>query len=109
MAAALYGILGQSAPGATTLTATYTVPAGRHATVKVAACNRGGSPATIRVAFSPNGASIADAHYNVYDLSLPSHESKSTDSMMIGAGDVVRVYSSTGDVSFTVSGLEADN
>ena len=67
--ATVYGALGQSAPAATTLTTIYTVPASKHATIRVVACNRS-TATTIRVAVSPDGASIVNQHYVVYDLSL---------------------------------------
>lgn len=103
-----YGALGQSAPGATTLTSSYTVPRERHATIRVIACNRGAAT-TIRVAISPNGESIANKHYIIYDLALAANDSTSTAPVTVGGTDVVRVYSASGDVSFTVTGIEQDN
>jgi hypothetical protein len=107
--ATVYGILGQSAPAATTLTTSYTVPASKHTTLRVVACNRGGVSTTIRVAVSPDGASIADAHYIVYGLTLPANDSITTAPVTVGSTDVVRVYSTSGDVSFSVTGIEADD
>ena len=103
-----HGILGQSAPGATTLTATYTVPAAKHATAKVIACNRGAAT-TFRIALSDAGASIADAHYVAYDQTIDAGDSVSSVAFTVNETDIVRVYSTSGDVSFTVTGIEDDN
>ncbi len=103
-----YGVLGQVAPGATTLTAAYTVPASRHATVKVLACNRS-SATTFRIAVSPGGASVANEHYIAYGQTLDANDSVSSVAVTVTAADVVRVYSVSGNVSFTVTGIEDDN
>jgi hypothetical protein len=103
-----YGVLGQVAPAATTLTAAYTVPLNRHATVRVLACNRGATT-SFRIAVSPAGASIANAHYIAYDQPLDANDSVSSVAVTVTATDVVRVYSASGDVSFTVTGIEDDN
>lgn len=106
--ATVYGALGQSAPGATTLTTAYTVPSSKHGTIRVVACNRAGAT-TIRVAVSPAGASISDAHYVVYDQTLAANASICTAGITVGETDLVRVYSTSGSVSFTVTGLEQDD
>jgi len=106
--ATVYGALGQSAPAATTLTAIYTVPASKHATIRVVACNRS-TATTIRVAVSPDGASIVNQHYVVYDLSLSDNATIGTATVTCGADDVVRVYSDSGNVSFMVTGIEVDD
>lgn len=102
-----YGILGQSAPGATTLTTAYTVPSAKHATARVLVCNRS-TATTFRIAVSPGGASIADAHYVAYDQALDANDSVSSVAFTVSASDVVRVYSVSGSVSFSVTGIEDD-
>lgn len=104
----IYGVLGQSAPAATTLTDAYTVPAAKHATVRVLVCNRS-TATTFRLAVSPAGASIANAHYIAYDQPLEANDAASSVAVTVTAGDVVRVYSASGSVSFTVTGIEDDN
>lgn len=104
----VYGALGQSAPSAATLTDTYTVPTAKHATVRVIACNRG-SETIIRVAVAPDGASDATTQYLAYDLVLPSGDAISSVPFTVGDGDVVRCYSASGSVSFTVTGIEQDD
>lgn len=101
------GILGQVAPAATTLTTVYTVPLGRKATIRVIVTNRSGVD-TFRVALSPLGASIANAHYIAFGMSIPANDSLSSAPFELGPTDVVRVYSTNGSISFTVSGLEED-
>ena len=108
MMAKLYGILGQSAPGAITLTTAYTVPAGRHATARVLVCNRSSND-TFRIALSPAGASIADSHYVAYGQAITANDSVSSVAFTVTETDLVRVYSTNGTLSFSVTGIEDDN
>jgi hypothetical protein len=103
-----FGILGQSAPAAATLAAAYTVPAGKHATARVLVCNRAGDT-NFRVALSPLNAAIANQHYIAYGQPLAAGDSTSSVPFTVQATDTVRVYSSSGSVSFTVTGIEDDN
>lgn len=104
--ATVYGALGQTAPAAATLTPAYAVPAGQHATVRVIACNRG-TATTIRVALAADGAADAIQQYIVYDLPLGDYASSATAMVTMGDSDVIRCYSASGDVSFTVTGVQA--
>lgn len=106
--AKVYGMLGQSAPAATTLTAAYTVPSAKHGSARVLIANRGAAD-TFRIAVSPNGASIADAHYIAYDEAIGANESRASVPFTFGDTDVVRVYSTNGTCSFSVTGIEEDN
>lgn len=103
-----YGILGQAAPGATTLSTAYTVPASRHATVRVLVCNRSSSD-TFRIAVSPGGAAIDDAHYVAYGQAIAANDSASSVAFTVTGGDLVRVWSANGTCSFSVTGIEDDN
>jgi len=100
-------VLGQSTPG-TTLTTLYTVPAATQAvcsTVNVA--NLSSSAVTFRIAVRPAGASIANQHYQHYDVSLPGADSISlTLGWSLAATDVVSVYASTANVAFSLFGVE---
>lgn len=107
--ATVYGILGQSAPAATTLTDPYTVPASKHATVKVIVGNRAAVADTFRIAVSPDGAAIANAHYLAYDEAIEASDSMSSTAFTVGSTDVVRVYSTNGSLSFSVTGIEEDD
>ena len=106
--AATYKVLAQSAPSATTNTNLYTVGSNKSAVVStLSVCNRGTSDATYRVAVRPGGTSIADQHYVSYDVNLPGN---STDFVTIGitlaATDIVTVYASNANLSFSVFGSE---
>jgi hypothetical protein len=66
-----YKVLGQSAPGATTLTSAYTVPASTEVVIStVVVANRDVAATSFRLAVRPNGASVADQHYIAYDVRL---------------------------------------
>jgi hypothetical protein len=103
----LWGALAQSSPAATTLTAAYTVPTAKNATVEVVACNRGAA-GTIRLSHAINGAADTVAQYLIYDYLLDANVAKSTVRFTAKAGDIIRVQSSTGNVSFNVNGIEED-
>ncbi len=107
--ATVKGVLGQSAPAATTEDDLYTVPPSKNATVKVIATNRDASPTTFRVSVGVNGAVTANDQYIAYDVALGANESLSTTSFMIGDADVVRVYAGASGVSFTCTGIEQDD
>ena len=101
------GILGQQAPSATTLTDLYTVPSGRNATVKVVIANRGVA-ATFRVSVAVAGAVDSSEQYVAYDKPISTNDTGVTAAIMIGSTDVVRVYASTSNLSFTCTGVEQD-
>lgn len=105
---ATYGVLGQASPSAGNLATVYTVPPGAHATLRVIACNRAGA-CVIRVSVASAGAADAVTQYVLYDFPLPTAASNSTAPITVGATDEVRCLSSTGSVSFTVTGIEADD
>lgn len=103
-----YKVLGQSAPSATTATTLYTVPAATQTVSStLTICNRAATSGTYRVAVRPSGASLANQHYIVFDAILPAN---STDTISIGATlaatDVVTVYASSADFSFSLFGSE---
>lgn len=106
--ATAYKVLGQSAPAATTATTLYTVPATTQTVCStLTVCNRDSTSASYRVAVRPAGASLANQHYIVYDAVIPGN---ATDTISIGATlattDVVTVYASTANFSFTLFGSE---
>jgi len=106
--ATTYKVLGQVNPAATTATTAYTVASSTEAVIStITAANLGSAPATYRIAVRPNGATLENKHYIVYDSSLAP---QSTDTLTIGmtldAADVVTVYSSTATVAFNLFGSE---
>lgn len=103
----LWGALAQSAPAATTLTDAYTVPAAKHATVEVVACNRA-SDTVIRIQHAPGGAASATTQYWAYDYPLLANDTKVSARLTVAAGDVIRVYSGSGSVTFNINGIEED-
>lgn len=101
----VWGALGQAIPSAATLTDVYTVPASKWATVEAIACNRGAA-ATVRLSHAVAGASDADAQYLLFDAGIDAGETRATLRFTMGPGDVVRAYSTTGNVAFNINGIE---
>lgn len=109
MAHANRGPLGQSAPLATTLTAIYTAPPGRQATGRVIITNRGNSPATFRISVAVDGAADANEQYITWDKTIAGNDTGSTIAFFVGNDDVVRVFASNANLSFTFTGIEVDD
>lgn len=103
-----YKVLGQSAPGATTATTLYTVPSATEAVVSsVVIANRDASSATYRIAIRPNGASLANEHYIAYDVTVGASDSTVlTLGLTLDAADILEVYASTANLSFSAYGSE---
>lgn len=106
--ATVYKVLGQEEPAATTETTLYTVPASTEAVCStLSVCNRAASSATFRVRIKINNASDADKQFVVYDAPIASKDTLLlTFGATLGAGDVVRVYSSNADTAFQLFGSE---
>ncbi len=102
-------VLGQSAPAATTNTTLYTVPASTEAIgSSIVVCNRCVSPASFRVAVRPASAAIANQHYLYYDLPILGNDTFiATIGITLATTDVVTVYATVADLSFTLFGSEA--
>ena len=103
-----YKVLAQSAPSATTNTDVYTVGASKQVVIStITVCNRAASAATYRIAVRPNGATLANEHYIVYDTQVPANDTISlTLGITADAADVVTVYASTANLSFNLFGTE---
>ena len=101
-------VLGQSAPSATTDTDLYTVPGATSAVVSsVVIANRAGTSATYRIAVRPAGATLANEHYAAYDITVGASDSTIlTLGLTLAATDVITVYASTANLSFSVFGTE---
>ncbi len=100
------GILGQVAPAATTLTDIYTVPLLTVATMRVIVTNRSINSALFRVAVSKDGDAIVDEHFIAFDKRIEGSDTGSTIGFAVSSGDIVRVESDTGNLSFTATGEE---
>jgi hypothetical protein len=106
--AEVFGPLGQVAPAATTLTAAYTVPAARYATIStVTICNSTALKVKVRLAVAKGGAGDDIKQYLLWDQEIAS---KSTFLLTIGialaAGDIIRVYATATNVAFNIFGVE---
>jgi hypothetical protein len=103
-----YKVLGQSAPSSATATTLYTVPASTQTVVStIAVANRGASSATFRVAIRPDGAALATSHYIAYDSAVTANNSTFiTIGVTLGDTDVITVYASTADLTFSAFGSE---
>lgn len=102
-----WGALAQSSPSATTLTDVYEVPAAKRGTVEVIVCNRG-TDTTIRLSHAVGGAADTAAQYLLYNQALVAGETRVTARFTVGAGDVLRGYSGSGNVAFNINGIEED-
>lgn len=103
-----YKVLGQAAPAATTDTDVYTVPSATEAVIStIVIANRSTSGATYRIAVRPDGATLADEHYIAYDVTVGASDSTGlTIGVTLNATDVLTVYASTADLSFSIFGSE---
>jgi len=103
-----YKVLAQSSPAATTLTTLYTVPSVTSTVVStIAVCNRSASSSSFRVAVRPLGAALSNQHYLNYDTTVPPNDTIFlTIGMTLAATDIVSVYSSSTNLSFSMFGSE---
>lgn len=106
--ATTYKVLGQSNPAATTATTLYTVPSATQAVIScLSICNQSSSAATFRIAIRPAGATLAAQHYVVYGATVPANDSiEMNNGWTLGATDVVTVYASSANLSFSAFGSE---
>ena len=103
-----YKVLGQVAPSATTATTLDTVPSATQCVVStIAVCTRAATAATYRIAVRPAGATLANEHYIAYDAPLAANNSTFiTIGITLAATDVLTVYASTANLSFSAFGSE---
>jgi hypothetical protein len=101
-------VLGQAKPAAATLTDAYAVPALTSAVVStITVCEQAGVATTFRISVAVAAAADAPAQYLVFDAALDANEPISlTIGVTLGAGDVVRVRSASGSVSFNLFGTQ---
>lgn len=106
--ATTYKILGQSNPSATTETSLYS-PSGVAAVVStIMICNQSSSAATYRIAVRPSAdATTAAKHWIVYGATVGASDATAlTLGVTLAAGDSIRVYASTANISFSAFGSE---
>lgn len=106
--ATTYKVLGQSNPAATTATTLYTVPSATQAVVStIVIANLASTAATFRVAVRVAGATLANSQYVAYDVTVGANDSTAlTLGITLGATDVITVYGSTANITFTAFGSE---
>ena len=106
--ATAYKVLGQSNPAATTNTTLYTVPSATSAVVSsIVICNQTASAATYRIAVRPAGAAVPSQHWIVYGATVAASDSTVlTIGATLATTDVITVYASTANLSFTAFGSE---
>lgn len=104
-----YKILGQSNPSATTETELYATPSLTSSVVStIAIANQAASAATYRIAVRPAAdASTTAKHWIVYGATVGANDTTMlTLGITLAASDTIRVYASTGTLSFSVFGSE---
>ena len=101
-------VLGQLDVSATTITTLYTVPDLTQTTVSsLVICNRSSSGITFRVSVHVAGAGADDKQFIFYDEALAATTTRTVViGMCLNQADVVKVYSSSADVSFNMFGVE---
>jgi glucose-6-phosphate dehydrogenase assembly protein OpcA len=106
--ATTYKVLAQLNPAATTATTLYTTPASTQTIVStISVCNQSSSAATYRIAVRPSGAALAAQHYIVYGATVPASDSiMLTVGITLAATDVITVYASSANLSFSAFGSE---
>lgn len=101
-----YKVIAQSNPSATTNTDMYTVPSSTSIVCStLTVCNQGTSDATFRLAVRPVGATLTASQYIFYDSPVYAKSTVAiTIGMTLGTTDVVTVYASSADLSFSLFG-----
>lgn len=98
----------QLKPAAATLSTLLAVASGKSVVAStLTITNIGSATETARVAVSPAAAAIADAHYKIYNLKVsPGNPYMATVGWLLAATDIVRVYSSGGNLVFNLEQME---
>ena len=102
-------VLGQVNPSAVTATTLYTVPSAKSAVVStLVIANLSSSAASYRIAIRPAGAALAANQYIAYDVALSASDSTAlTLGITLATTDVITVYASSANVTFTAFGDES--
>jgi hypothetical protein len=95
-------------PAANTLSTLYTVPSSTQAVVStINVCNTASADATYRIAIVPNGVSITNANYLVFNATIAGNETVAfTQGITMDSGDLLRVFASTASVAFNAFKME---
>ena len=99
------GILGQSAPAASTYTTVYTVPVSKLAILNVNILNRSTSVVSVRLSISATDTP-ANSEFIEYGASIPANGIMERTAFVVDAGKKIVVYTSSADCSVSVYGYE---
>jgi hypothetical protein len=104
----VYKVLGQSNPGANTVTTLYTVPSANSAVCSsISICNQGAANANVSVAVCQANTSVTATQYIVKDATCVANDTIFlTLGVTLAATDTLRVNSTNGNTSFAAFGSE---
>lgn len=104
--ATTFKVLGQVAPGADIDTTLYTGPASTETIVStLVIANRAETAATYKIAVRPAGASLANEHFIAFNVTVNGSDSTTlTLGITVEASDVITIFASTANLSFTAFG-----
>lgn len=102
----LSNILAQLVPGAAVETLLFQVPAQSKALIQeFVVCNRAGAGSSFRISISLLGAATTTKDYLYFDLPIAGNDTFSNElGLTLNASDVIRVYSSSVNLTFTLLG-----
>ena len=100
--------LAQTAPSATTLTDSYTVPALTSTAVSsLVVCNRSATATSFRISIAVAGAVDSIEQYIYYDVAIGGNDTFiATIGLTLATTDVIRVYATLATLSFSFYGTE---
>lgn len=99
-------LLASAKPAAAQVTAVYTVPASRRATVNVNCCNTGASASKVRLAVSAEASAPLASQWIEWDVELPASGVLERTGIVLAAGQKVFARSDSGEVTVNVWGIE---
>jgi hypothetical protein len=100
-------VLGQYDMPATTEEVIYTATAVQAVVSSIVVCNRNATGITFRVSISVGGGATNPKDYLYYDVACPANDTFiATVGFTMGAGDVIRAYTSSASVSVSAFGVE---
>jgi hypothetical protein len=106
--ATTYKVLGQLEPAATTEETLYTVPSATEAVCStLSVCNKAAAAGSFRIRIKINNAGDDDKQFVCFDAPIAAKDTLLlTFGATLGAGDVVRAYGSSADITFQLFGSE---
>ncbi len=100
-------VLGQLVPAATTLSILYTTPGATNVVGSTIVVTNQSTDTTFRISIAVAGAADNAKQYLAWNAAIPANSFVAiTVGFMLGAADVIRVYSDSGNVSFNAFGVE---